>query len=88
MKRYLFFLIVLLSFCFNWNRVEAKSKTSREEKGCTKLDHNRFRYYDSNSGAYISKDLIGLVGILQICIRIPTTPIPKLIPGGLIKVKP
>ena len=62
MKRYLFFLIVLLSFCFNWNRVEAKSKTSREEKGCTKLDHNRFRYYDSNSGTYISKDPIGLAG--------------------------
>ena len=62
MKRYLFFLIVLLSFCFNWNRVEAKSKTSREEKGCTKLDHNRFRYYDSNSGTYISKAPIGLAG--------------------------
>ena len=62
MKRYLFFFIVLLSFCFNWNRVEAKSKTSREEKGCTGLDHNRFRYYDSNSGTYISKDPIGLAG--------------------------
>ena len=62
MKRYLFFFFVLLSFCFNWNRVEAKSKTSREEKGCTKLDHNRFRYYDSNSGTYISKDPIGLAG--------------------------
>jgi len=62
MKRYLFFFIVLLSFCFNWNRVEAKSKTSREEKGCTKLDHNRFRYYDSNSGTYISKAPIGLAG--------------------------
>ena len=62
MKRYLFFLIVLLSFCFNWNRVEAKSKTSREEKGCTGLDHNRFRYYDSNSGTYISKAPIGLAG--------------------------
>jgi len=62
MKRYLFFFIVLLSFCFNWNRVEAKSKTSREEKGYTGLDHNRFRYYDSNSGTYISKDPIGLAG--------------------------
>ena len=62
MKRYLFFLIVLLSFCFNWNRVEAKSKTSREEKGCIGLDHNRFRYYDSNSGTYISKAPIGLAG--------------------------
>ena len=60
MKRYLFFFIVLLSFCFNWNRVEAKSKTSREEKGCTGLDHNRFRYYDSNSGTYINKDPIRL----------------------------
>lgn len=62
MKRYLFFFIILLSFCFNWNRVEAKSKTSREEKGCTKLDHNRFRYYSPETGSYISKDPIGLAG--------------------------
>ena len=55
-------MIVFLFFCFNWNRVEAKSKTSRKEKGCTKLDHNRFRYYDSNSVIYINKDSIGLVG--------------------------
>lgn len=55
-------MIVFLSFCFNWNRVEAKSKTSREEKRCTGLDHNRFRYYDSHSGNYISKDPIRLAG--------------------------
>jgi RHS repeat-associated protein len=62
MKKYLLFLVLLLSFCFNYNAVEAKSIGSREDKDCAELDHNKFRYYDSNTGTYISKDPIGLAG--------------------------
>ncbi|TWP30471.1 RHS repeat-associated core domain-containing protein [Apibacter muscae] len=62
MKKYLYFILLVLSICFNWNRVEAKSIHSREAKGCAELDYNRFRYYNPETGQYISKDPIGLEG--------------------------
>ncbi|WP_185145242.1 RHS repeat-associated core domain-containing protein [Apibacter muscae] len=62
MKKYLYFILLVLSICFNWNRVEAKSIHSREEKVSAELDYNRFRYYNPETGQYISKDPIGLEG--------------------------
>lgn len=62
MKKYLYFILLVISICFNWNRVEAKSIHSREAKGCAELDYNRFRYYNPETGQYISKDPIGLAG--------------------------
>ncbi|WP_185145246.1 scabin-related ADP-ribosyltransferase [Apibacter muscae] len=62
MKKYLYFILLVLSICFNWNRVEAKSIHSREAKGSAELDYNRFRYYSPQTGQYISKDPIGLAG--------------------------
>ncbi|TWP28951.1 hypothetical protein ETU09_03700, partial [Apibacter muscae] len=43
-------------------RVEAKSIHSREAKVSAELDYNRFRYYNPQTGQYISKDPIGLAG--------------------------
>ncbi|MBX4133639.1 hypothetical protein JMI89_08340 [Frischella sp. Ac48] len=35
----------------------------------TELNYDQFRYYNSETGLYISQDLIGLVGITQIFIN-------------------
>src|SRR5262249_3769866 len=37
----------------------------------TGLYYNRYRYYDSNAGLYISQDPIGLLGGLQLYISVP-----------------